>query len=527
MKKLKAALSVWSKETFGDIFKQLTIRKDIVKIKEQLFEEDPFEVNRMVLQQAQAEFKRYLHFEEEFWKQKAGVKWQSEGDRNTRFFHNLEAVSQHQNELLCSMPSLEEVHKAVFELAGDSACGPDSLSGIFYQKCWDIVGADVYNVVKAFFDGQTLLKSVTHTNLVLIPKKEIINSFSELRSISLSNFINKIITRIIHDRLESILPSLISQNQSSFVKGRNIIENVFLTQEVVANIRKRGKPTNVILKLDMAKAYDRVSWNYLIQVMKRMGFSDVFVDMIWRILANNWGVKKGDPLSPALFILATKVLSKALNSLFDKGMFRGYGLPRWSSNMNHLSYINDTIVFASADKWSLQSIMKILHDYEAVFGQKINVHKSAFYMYKKVSSELVHEVQQITGFSRGEFPFIYLGCPLFHARKKKIFYKDVMKKVRDKLQAWKGKLLSFGGKAVLIKSVLQSILVYPLSAMVPPKCVIKELHKLFNRFFWQTKEDGKCKHWSKWNKLCYPKVEGGLGFRSLNDISRALFSKLW
>ncbi|XP_060211883.1 uncharacterized protein LOC132639457 [Lycium barbarum] len=133
-------------------------------------------------------------------------------------------------------------------------------------------------------------------------------------------------------------------------------------------------------------------------------------------------------------------------------------------------------------------------------------------MYKKVSSELVHEIQQIT---------------VFHARKKKIFYKDVMKKVIDKLQAWKGKLLSFGGKAVLINSVLQSNPVYLLSAMVPSKCVIKELHKLFNRFFWQTKEDGKCKHWSEWNKLCYPNGEGGLGFKSLNDISRALFSKLW
>ncbi|XP_059306374.1 uncharacterized protein LOC132057787 [Lycium ferocissimum] len=504
MKKLKAALSVWSKETFGDIFKQLTIREDIVKIKEQLFEEDPSEVNRMVLQQTQAEFKRYMHFKEEFWKQKAGVKWQSEGDRNTRFFHSLqqfsseatssdynilehveEAVTQDPNDLLCSMPSLEEVHKAVFELAGDSACGPDGLSGIFYQKCWDIVGADVYNVVKAFFNGQTLPKSVTHTNLVLLRKKEIINNFSDLRPISLSNFINKIITRVIHDRLESILPSLISQKQSGFVKGRNIIENVLLTQKVVADIRKRGRLENVIIQLDMAKAYDRAT----------------------SFFHSTRGVKQDDPLSPALFILAAEVLSRALNSLFDEGMYRGYGLAKWSSNLNHLSYADDIIIFASADKWSLQRIMKILHEYEAVSGQKINVHKSAFCMYKRISSELVNEVQQSTGFSRGEFPFTYLGCPVFHARKQKIFYRDVIKKVRDKLQAWKGKLLSFG-------------------AMVPPKSVIKELQNMFNRFFWQTKTDGKCKHWSEWNKLCYPKGEGGLGFRSLNDISKALFSKL-
>ncbi|XP_060195034.1 uncharacterized protein LOC132624246 [Lycium barbarum] len=106
------------------------------------------------------------------------------------------------------------------------------------EKCWNIVGADVSNVVKAFTEGQTLPKSITHTNLY---------------------FINKVISRVIHDKLESVLPTLISANQSSFLKGRNIIENVLLTQELVVGIRKSGIPANVIIKLDMEKAYDRVS----------------------------------------------------------------------------------------------------------------------------------------------------------------------------------------------------------------------------------------------------------------------------
>ncbi|XP_059289476.1 uncharacterized protein LOC132042996 [Lycium ferocissimum] len=130
--------------------------------------------------------------------------------------------------------------------------------------------------------------------------------------------------------LDSILPSLISPNQFSFVKGRNIIENVLLTQELVPDIRKRGKPTNVIIKLDMA--------------MPMIGCHGTILDR---------GVKKGDPLSPTLFILAVEVLSRALNSLFEDGMFRGYGMPKWSSNLNHLSYVDDTIVFASAEKLSL------------------------------------------------------------------------------------------------------------------------------------------------------------------------------
>ena len=74
---------------FGDIFKQLIIREEIVRLKEELFEENPSQVNRMVLQKAQAETKRYLHYEEECWRQKSGLDWFVDGDKNTRFFHNL------------------------------------------------------------------------------------------------------------------------------------------------------------------------------------------------------------------------------------------------------------------------------------------------------------------------------------------------------------------------------------------------------------------------------------------------------
>ncbi|XP_060170505.1 uncharacterized protein LOC132601442 [Lycium barbarum] len=284
LKSVQSALSQWSKHTFGDIFKLLSIREEKVRIKEDLFEEFPTEGNRMILRRAQAELKKYMHYKEEFWRQKAGFDCFAEGDRNTRFFHNIvkgrrkrtqikriqnsdgiwiegtnnladeaisfyqkqftqepqqeefsllehiqELVTEEDNIVICSIPSLEEVRQAVFELAGDSASGPDGLSGLFYQSCWDIVGVDVHKVVKAYFEGHTLPKSITHTNLVLLPKKNKVVTFSDMRLISLSNFINKIISRVLHDKIDHILPRLISANQSGFVKGRNIIENVLLT----------------------------------------------------------------------------------------------------------------------------------------------------------------------------------------------------------------------------------------------------------------------------------------------------------
>ncbi|XP_070026034.1 uncharacterized protein [Nicotiana sylvestris] len=87
LKKLKATLSKWSREIFGDIFKQLAILEDIVRVKEMLFEEEPTIENRIVLQKAQSELKKYLSIEEQYWKKKAGMTRFAEGDRNTSFFH--------------------------------------------------------------------------------------------------------------------------------------------------------------------------------------------------------------------------------------------------------------------------------------------------------------------------------------------------------------------------------------------------------------------------------------------------------
>ena len=133
-------------------------------------------------------------------------------------------------------------------------------------------------MVQDFSQGNSLPKSTMHSNLVLIPKKEIIQYFLNLRPVRLSNFLKKILSRIIYDRLEFMLPNLISHNPSRFVKTRSIIENVPLTQEIVTNIKKRGKPTNVVIKLDMSKAYDRVSWFFIMKVLRKMWFSNDFVD---------------------------------------------------------------------------------------------------------------------------------------------------------------------------------------------------------------------------------------------------------
>lgn len=92
-------------------------------------------------------------------------------------------------------------------------------------------------------------------------------------------------------------------------------------------------------------------------------------------------MKQGDPLSPALFILSEKVLSRALNALFEDNQFVGYDLPRWSANLNHLDYPYDTIIFVSTNNYSLNKIVSILQEYKVQSGQKVNKEKSVFYLH--------------------------------------------------------------------------------------------------------------------------------------------------
>lgn len=150
--------------------------------------------------------------------------------------------------------------KAVFSLNADSAWGPDGFTGKFYQACWDIIAGDVVKMMQSFFCGHELPRYVTCTNVVLIPKKKEVMTFSVMRPISLSNFNSKIFSKILHERLVHLLPYIISPQQADFVKGRSIVENVLLVQEIVHDIRIRAKPANVIIKLDMTKAYDRLCW---------------------------------------------------------------------------------------------------------------------------------------------------------------------------------------------------------------------------------------------------------------------------
>lgn len=121
--------------------------------------------------------------------------------------------------------------------------------GMFFTFSWDIIYQEVYNVVVSFFYGAELPKFISSTSIVLIPKVPNSQDFSKFRLVSLCTFFNKVLSRILADRLVAIFLKIIPPQQMGFVKGRNIAENYLLTQEFLTGIVKKVRGGNVALKV--------------------------------------------------------------------------------------------------------------------------------------------------------------------------------------------------------------------------------------------------------------------------------------
>lgn len=252
-------------------------------------------------------------------------------------------VSAAMNEVLEAPYTPQEVERALFMMGPCKAPGPDGFTAGFYQTHWETVGKSVTNAVLDFLNGGQLPDDMNRTTLVLIPKTKHPQDLKNFRPISLCNVIYKLCSKVLANRLRSFLDDIISAEQSAFVPGRLITDNVLVAYECTHYLkRKKGKAGACAIKLDMAKAYDRVEWNYLQGMMIKLGFTENFVNTIMRCVTTvsfsvrvngqlsipfnpSRGIHQGDPISPYLFLICSEGLSCLLRSVGPLHLSRGYG----------------------------------------------------------------------------------------------------------------------------------------------------------------------------------------------------------
>jgi hypothetical protein len=218
----------------------------------------------------------------------------------------------------------QEVEQALFPMAPSKAPGADGFKAGFFQTQWQLVKPCVVNAMLGFLNGGDLSEEVNRTILVLIPKVSNPHNLSLYRPISLCNVLYKLCSKMMANRLRLILDDIISKEQSAFVPGRLITDNVLIAHECIHYLRNmKGKTGGCALKLDMAKAYDRVEWRYLRAIMEKLGLPDRWCSLVMKCVTSvsfsvkvngvysdsfspSRGISEGDPISPYLFFFVRK-----------------------------------------------------------------------------------------------------------------------------------------------------------------------------------------------------------------------------
>ncbi|GJU35159.1 hypothetical protein Tco_1183513 [Tanacetum coccineum] len=217
----------------------------------------------------------------------------------------------------------------------------------------------------------------------------------------------------------------------------------------------------MVFKVDFAKAYDSVRWDYLMDVLKSFGFGDKWCGWI------KGSLSASDPLAPYLFILVMESLHLSFSRTVDVGIFKGIQI---------VGVSNDATVAAATNLGC--AIMKA--------------------------------------------PFKYLGVMVGGNMSRIDAWDETLSNLRSRLSKWKSKTLSIGGRLTLLKSVLGSSPIYAMSLYKVPKSVLSSMEAIRRNFFYGSQEADKNITWVKWSKVLAAKQFGGLGVSSLFSLYSAI-----
>lgn len=326
---VKAALKAWNLKVFGRVDERIRkAREELYAIQSQLSLDQFNERQRLAEEDILKldELNPALDTEEAFFKQKARVSWLKDGDHNTQYFHatlteirarktrwrikdesgtmltgkvnikrqaeldfiKIVGTASRVESLFQSAPLLSDAHikslikevtakkveQVVKNMDPDKAPGPDGFNAYFFQSCWDIVKEDLVKAITNLFK-EVALEGKYSTFFVLIPQVDNPVKFDDFWTIALCNVIYKILSKILANRLRDAVQVLVSPNQSAFIQGRNILDNVLLAHELVRNFHRQRGIAKFCAKLDIRKAYDSVSWEAVLMCLEAMGFPNL------------------------------------------------------------------------------------------------------------------------------------------------------------------------------------------------------------------------------------------------------------
>lgn len=411
----------------------------------------------------------------------------------------------------------EEFLTAIASVQCGKAPGPDGFPIEFFKVFSKELSSILLSVYEESSQLGTLPETMRQAVISLIHKKgKSTLECSSYRPISLINVDNKIFAKILARRLELVVPSVVSDDQTGFIRNRYSFYNI---RRLLNIIHSPAPPDTLeaVLSLDAEKAFDRVEWDYLFFSLKRFGFGVKFISWIRMLYTspiaavrtnNNIskfftlqrGTRQGCPLSPLLFSLVIEPLAAAVRSdAYIKGIQRGDSVHKVSL------YADDTLLYVSEPLQSLPRLLTLLKDFGKISGYKVNMQKSELML---INFTPQHNMLESLPFKLSQEKIKYLGVWITKNYKKmyKTNFLPLLNTVKQDLERWNTLPLSLGGRINTIKMNVLPKFLYLFQAipLFLTKTFFTLIDKSISSFIW----NGKTARISK-NILQLHKKHGG------------------
>lgn len=325
LKLLREDIKKWSKDSVGDLKAKIEQEKKVMEHFDKLQEErDLEEAEVSCARESKSNLWHLLKLKESYAFQKARVQWIKEGDANTAFFHRcinirnkvngisgllinnewtddvhrvkssihdhfkrqfswdrldrptlkrcvFKSIDDLDNKSLIAPFSEAEVRNAVWDCGSNKSPGPDGFTFGFIKEMWSTLKNDIMRFFVEFHQFGRIVRGGNASFVTLIPKKSNPQQIKDFRPISLIGCTYKILAKVLAKRLAKVVGKVISENQSAFVREKQILDSALILNEIV-DLMIRERNECMIFKVDFEKAYDTVLWDYLDEILEKMNF---------------------------------------------------------------------------------------------------------------------------------------------------------------------------------------------------------------------------------------------------------------
>ena len=448
-------------------------------------------------------------------------------NRDMKFFHDPidKQLSNNSKQMLDSEITKEDVLKALKKMPNNKSPGPDGIAVELYKVYWRLLGDDLLDVFKAGLEDKCLSYTQYLAAIILLYKKGDRADIRNWRPISLLNLDYKILSKVLAERLKIVMHEIISEDQKGCIPGRFIGDNIRHIDDLLYEIENQSE-NSIILMLDQEKAFDRVEWKWLFATLERFNFGPTFISHLKTLYMNakscvmtngfqsgyfdiTRGIRQGDSLSALLYIIQFEPLAQKLRTDSD---IKGVDIVLKNCNYEVLhctgcQYVDDSNTMLKNHNY-IDRFLEITDRYENVSGSKINVDKTVALTVKNELNQRTNGIKVTTG------PEKVLGISMGKSDNNFAeFWESKLTKLKQKLDIWRQRDLSYEGKALLIKSLAVSQLLYAIEMKCVDKKIIQRADKLIFDFLWSGKR-------SPINReVCYlPRDKAGLGIPNLENL---------